>query len=162
MHTKPKVVLNLLTENLLFISTYNRRQSSFKVGVFMVFYIDGSNSDTKLHGGNRGGKASFSPLKSVKRQKAPLGRSMSTNFVADCRLFTVSYVFVTEHRDCGLTITDGYLSFKSTDAAGPGVNSGGEREARKITVPRPLIRCRDILPYRDLKGCLAGSLWELL
>ena len=33
-------------------------------------------------------KALFSPLKSVKRQKARLGRSVSTNFVAD---FSFSY-----------------------------------------------------------------------
>ena len=72
MHTKPKVVLNLLTENLLFISTYNRRQSSFKVGVFMVFYIGGSNNDTKLHGGNRGGKAWFSPFEVSKTSESPV------------------------------------------------------------------------------------------
>ena len=31
-----------------------------------------------------GGKLYFPLLKWVKRQKAPLGRSFSTNFVADC------------------------------------------------------------------------------
>ena len=66
-------------------------------------------------------------------------------------------MFSYERRDRALT-----SSFKSTDAAGSGVDSGRGREVRKITIPRPLIRCRDILPFGDLKGCQAESLRELL
>ena len=79
-------------------------------------------------------------LKSVKRQKAPLGRSVSTNFVADCRLFTVPCVFVRTSRSSAHR----YGRLKSTDAAGSGVDRGGRRDPRKITVPSTLIRCRDI------------------
>ena len=49
------------------------------------FYIASSNSGTTLHGGDEGGKALFPLLKSIKRQKAPLGQSISTNFVTDRR-----------------------------------------------------------------------------
>ena len=45
-----------------------------------------SNGATTLHGGDEGGggKLHFHLWKSVKRQKGPLGCSVSTNFVADC------------------------------------------------------------------------------
>ena len=48
----------------------------------LLFSTGSSNSGTKLHGGDWEGKALLYPLKSVKRQKAPFGRSVSTNFVA--------------------------------------------------------------------------------
>ena len=44
-------------------------------------------------------KLYFPLLKSVKRQKAPLGRSVSTNFVASCRI----YLAFNEVFDCGAT-----------------------------------------------------------
>ena len=45
-----------------------------------------SNGATTLRGGDEGGggELHFHLLKSVKRQKGPLGCSASTNFVADC------------------------------------------------------------------------------
>ena len=52
---------------------------------FLLFSIGSSDSSTALHGGDRGGKAYFPLLKSVNRQKAPLRRSVSTNFVATGR-----------------------------------------------------------------------------
>ena len=48
----------------------------------LLFSTGSSNSGTTLHGGEGEGKALLYPLKSVKRQKAPFGRSVSTNFVA--------------------------------------------------------------------------------
>ena len=39
----------------------------------LLFSLGSSNRGTTLHGGDGGGKALFSPLESVKRQKAPLG-----------------------------------------------------------------------------------------
>ena len=48
----------------------------------LLFSTGSSNSRTTLHGGDGGGKALYTLLKSVKRNKAPFGRSGSTNFVA--------------------------------------------------------------------------------
>ena len=66
---------------LLRVTIYRKQKSPhlfpsllFKVGVFVVFYW----YLTTLHGGDGGGKA-------LKCQKAPLGQSVSTNFIADCR-----------------------------------------------------------------------------
>ena len=59
----------------------------FKVeqGGYLLSSIGSSNSGTTLHRGDGGRKKLYFPLlKSVKRQKAPLGRSVSTYFVADC------------------------------------------------------------------------------
>ena len=54
------------------------------LGCFL-FSTDSSNSGTTLHGGGRGGKDLFPPFKLARRQRGPLGQSVSTNFVADCR-----------------------------------------------------------------------------
>ena len=47
-----------------------------------------------LHGGDGGGKAVFSPLEvTVKRQKAPLERTVRTNFVTGCSItFFLFYI----------------------------------------------------------------------
>ena len=57
----------------------------------LVFPTDSSNSDTTLHGGGRGGKALFSPLKvTAKFQKGPLKQSVSTNFVVNLKVSTAT------------------------------------------------------------------------
>ena len=48
----------------------------------LLFSTGSSNSGTTLHGGNGVGKLYCTLLKSVKRNKAPFGRSVSTNVVA--------------------------------------------------------------------------------
>ena len=58
---------------------------SFKVGCFL-FSTGSWNSGTTLHGGGREGKALFSFFYAGKTSETgPLGQSVSTNFVADCR-----------------------------------------------------------------------------
>ena len=52
----------------------------------LLFSKGSSNSGTTLHGGEGKKELYFPLLRSVKRQKVPLGRSISTNFVADCCL----------------------------------------------------------------------------
>ena len=59
----------------------------------LLFSIGSSNSGATLHGGDGEEKLYFSLLKSVKRQKAPLGRSVSTHFVADCSFSLVAFSF---------------------------------------------------------------------
>ena len=48
----------------------------------LLFSTGSSNSGTTLQGGDGEGKALLYPFKVGKRQKAPFGRSVSTNFVA--------------------------------------------------------------------------------
>ena len=48
----------------------------------LLFSTGSSNSGTTLHGGDGEEKALLYPFKVGKRQKAPFGRSVSTNFVA--------------------------------------------------------------------------------
>ena len=48
----------------------------------LLFSTGSSNSGTTLHGGDGEGKALLYPFKVGKRQKAPFGRSVLTNFVA--------------------------------------------------------------------------------
>ena len=53
----------------------------------LLFSKGSSNSGTTLYEGDGGGGGEelfFPLLKSEKRQKAPLGRSVSTHFVGDC------------------------------------------------------------------------------
>ena len=47
----------------------------------LLFSTGSSNSGTTLHGGNGVGKLYYTLLKSVKHNKAPFGRSVSTNVV---------------------------------------------------------------------------------
>lgn len=61
----------------------------------LLFSIDSPNSGTTFHGWNGEGKAFYFPLlKSVKRQKALNARSVSTNFVADCSFFFLTFVVI--------------------------------------------------------------------
>ena len=55
----------------------------WSLGCFL-FSTGSSNSGTTLHGGGTGGKDLFPPFK-LARRRGPLGQSVSTNFVADCR-----------------------------------------------------------------------------
>jgi len=54
----------------------------------LLFLKGSSNNGTTLHGGDGGGKAIilFSPSRSEKCKKAPLGQSVSTHYVGDCNL----------------------------------------------------------------------------
>ena len=59
----------------------------------LLFSIGSSSSGTTLHGGDAMGEEKlYCPLwKSVKRQRAALGRSVSTNFVADCSWYKMHH-----------------------------------------------------------------------
>ena len=72
------------------VTSENKESTSFpcplrsKLG-FLLFSKGSSNSGTTLLGGDGGEKLYFPLLKSGNRQKAPLGRSVSTHFVANCK-----------------------------------------------------------------------------
>ena len=88
----------------------------------LLFSTGSSNSGTTLHGGDGEGKALLYPLKSVKRQKAPFGRSVSTNFVATLHggigeeklYYTLSKSAEREKAPFGRSVSTNFVAFLLT------------------------------------------------